>query len=106
MFLPTNVSHMKSSSGFQAMPTVFRTKPDAAQPLETVKPRFTDYGSSSETDTDDDDCPNEDEDTIVRWGWVWYKGEMRRTSEIDSECCNPGVGSRVSQSVSSSKILD
>lgn len=23
-----------------------------------------------------------DEDTIVRWGWVWYKGEMRRISEL------------------------
>ena len=23
-----------------------------------------------------------DEDTIVRWGWVWYKGEMRKISEL------------------------
>jgi hypothetical protein len=36
------------------------------------------YGPDSETDSGDD----EDEDTIVRWGWVWYKGEMKRVSEL------------------------
>jgi len=38
-------------------------------------------GLSSGTDSTVSE-EDEDEDTIVRWGWVWYKGEMRRISEF------------------------
>lgn len=38
-------------------------------------------GLSSGTDSTVSEM-DEDEDTIVRWGWVWYKGEMRRISEL------------------------
>ena len=38
-------------------------------------------GLSSGTDTTVSE-EDEDEDTIVRWGWVWYKGEMRKISEL------------------------
>lgn len=38
-------------------------------------------GLSSGTDTTISEV-DEDEDTIVRWGWVWYKGEMRKISEL------------------------
>ena len=36
-------------------------------------------GLSSGTDTT---VSEDDDDTIVRWGWVWYKGEMRKISEL------------------------
>jgi hypothetical protein len=32
---------------------------------------------------------DENEDTIVRWGWVWYKGEMRRISELPPAPAEP-----------------
>lgn len=38
-------------------------------------------GLSSGTDSTISE-EDENEDTIVRWGWVWYKGEMRRISEL------------------------
>jgi len=38
-------------------------------------------GLSSGTDSTVSE-EDEDDDTIVRWGWVWYKGEMRRISEL------------------------
>jgi len=38
-------------------------------------------GLSSGTDTTISEV-DDDEDTIVRWGWVWYKGEMRKISEL------------------------
>lgn len=38
-------------------------------------------GLSSGTDSTVSE-EDENEDTIVRWGWVWYKGEMRRISEL------------------------
>ena len=38
-------------------------------------------GLSSGTDTTVSE-EDGDEDTIVRWGWVWYKGEMRKISEL------------------------
>lgn len=88
MFLATD-SQKTYMTTTMTMPTVFSTKSDPVQPLETVNPRFADSGSSSETDTDEDDESEDNEDTIVRWGWVWYKGEMRRVGEIpEMDRCN------------------
>lgn len=44
-------------------------------------PVCSNVGLSSGTDSTVSE-EDEDEDTIVRWGWVWYKGEMRRISEF------------------------
>lgn len=45
-------------------------------------------GLSSGTDSTVSE-EDENEDTIVKWGWVWYKGEMRRISELPPAPAEP-----------------
>ncbi|KAF9784090.1 hypothetical protein BJ322DRAFT_893936 [Thelephora terrestris] len=45
-------------------------------------------GLSSGTDSTVSE-EDENEDTIVRWGWVWHKGEMRRISELPPVVAEP-----------------
>ena len=81
------------------MPTVFHAKSESTKSPKAGNLRFNNYdGSSSGTDTEAGE--EEDEDTIVRWGWVWYKGEMRRISELQHlEGGKPGTQHKVSRPI-------
>jgi hypothetical protein len=87
-FTSTSPSFPSPSSLTSTMPAVFfRTRTSEVQEAQSsgaagIRGGHYD-GSCSDTDTedgDDDECG--DDDTIVRWGWVWHKGEMKRISEL------------------------
>lgn len=84
---------MTSAANASSLSTLTRSplqRPVFSRQVKTSVPSSScsNVGLSSGTDPTASE-EDENEDTIVRWGWVWYKGEMRRISELPPAPAEP-----------------
>ena len=102
---PLHPLSMTSTTNAPALSTLTRSpfqRPVFSRQEKTSAPSSgcSNVGLSSGTDSTVSE-EDENEDTIVRWGWVWYKGEMRRISELPSVPAEPSKPSPPKRKVGS-----